>query len=73
LGLGLVILYLIITVIRNFAEPKIIGKQIGINPLFTLVFIFLGLRLGGIMGMLVLPVVLTVLFTYFRRQISDNN
>ena len=26
-----------------------------------------------IMGMLVLPVVLTVLFTYFRRQISDNN
>lgn len=73
LGFGVVILYLIITVIRNFAEPKIIGKQIGINPLFTLVFIFLGLRLGGIMGMLVLPVVLTVLFTYFRRQILDNN
>lgn len=73
LGFGLVILYLIITVIRNFAEPKIIGKQIGINPLFTLVFIFLGLRLGGIMGMLVLPVVLTVLFTYFRRQISEND
>lgn len=73
LGFGLVILYLIITVIRNFAEPKIIGKQIGINPLFTLFFIFLGLRLGGIMGMLVLPVVLTVLFTYFRRQILEND
>lgn len=73
LGIGLVVLYLAITVIRNFAEPKIIGKQIGINPLFTLIFIFLGLRLGGIMGMLVLPVVLTVFFTYYRRQFIDNN
>lgn len=72
-GFGLVMLYLIITVIKNFIEPKIIGRQIGINPLFTLIFIFLGLRLGGIIGMLVLPVTLTVLFTYYRRQFLDNN
>lgn len=72
-GFGLVIIYLIITIVRNFIEPKIIGKQIDINPLFTLLFIFIGLRLGGIIGMIVLPILLTVLFTYYRRGIADNN
>ena len=71
-GFGILAIYIVITVIKNFAEPKIIGKQIGINPIFMLVFIFLGLRLGGIIGMLVLPVILTVLFTYYRRIYSDN-
>ena len=68
LGIGLVVLYVLIAVVKNFLEPKIIGKQIGINPLFTLLFIFLGLRVGGVFGMLVFPIVLTVLFTYYRRK-----
>ena len=69
LGFGLLILYLFITVLRNVIEPKIIGHQIEINPLFTLLFIFLGFRLGGVFGMLFLPVIIIVLFTYYRRQI----
>ncbi|MBR5473333.1 MAG: AI-2E family transporter [Clostridia bacterium] len=68
-GVGLVLIYIVITVIRNFIEPKIIGKQIGINPLFTLLFVFLGMRLGGFFGMLFLPVGITVLYTYYRKQI----
>lgn len=68
LGFGLVILYFIVTVLRNFIEPKIIGHQIGVNPLFTLLFVFLGFRLGGFFGMLILPIAITVLFTYYRRQ-----
>ena len=70
-GFGLVALYLIIMIVRNFAEPKIIGKQININPIFTLLFIFIGLRIGGIMGMLLFPLILTVVFTYYRRQIYN--
>lgn len=73
LGIGLTVLYILIVVIKNFAEPKIIGKQIGINPLFTLLFIFLGLRTGGIMGMIALPILLTVVFTYYRRQVLNES
>ncbi len=69
-GIGLAILYIVIIIIRNLLEPKIIGSQTGINPIFTLVFIFLGFRIGGIMGMIVIPIVLTVVFTYFRKQIA---
>ncbi len=68
LGIGLLLLYVIITIIRNFIEPKIIGKQIDINPIFTLIFFFLGLRLGGFFGMLIFPITLTVVFTYYRRK-----
>ncbi len=73
LGIGLTILYIAIVVAKNFAEPKIIGNQIGINPLFTLLFIFLGLRLGGIIGMITVPIILTVAFTYYRKQILTDN
>ncbi len=71
-GMGILLLYAVITVIRNFAEPKIIGKQIDINPIFTLIFFFLGLRLGGFFGMLIFPIALTVAFTYYRRKFSTD-
>ena len=73
LGTGLVLLYLVITIIRNFAEPKIIGKQIEINPLFMLIFIFLGFRIGGLVGMLILPLFFTAIFTYLRRKYLQEN
>ncbi len=69
-GIGLVVLYFIIVVVRNFVEPKIIGKQIGINPLFTMFFIFLGLKIGGVIGMITLPVLFTVSFNYLKKQIN---
>ena len=72
-GIGILILYLLIAIIRNFIEPKIIGKQMEMNPLFTLIFIFIGFKLGGIIGMLVLPMFITVLFTYFKRKILQEN
>lgn len=73
LGFGLIILYVIIAIIRNFLEPKIIGKQTGINPLFMLIFIFLGLKIGGIIGMIFIPITFTVAFNYFKKQTSLSN
>ena len=67
LGLGLLISYCIILIVRNFTEPKIIGAQMGINPIFTLVAMFLGLKIAGIMGMLALPLSLTVIVEYYRN------
>ena len=70
-GIGLVVAYLVISIVRNFVEPKIIGKQVDVNPLFTLIFIFIGFKLGGIVGMILLPITVTVLITYFKRKYSD--
>lgn len=60
-GAGLILLYLIILVIRNFIEPKIVGDQLGLNPLVTLIAIYLGYNWFGMSGMILLPVTVTIL------------
>lgn len=69
LAVGITVLYAIVSVIRNFIEPKIIGKQIGINPLFTLVSMFVGLKIAGVAGMLFFPIALIVLFSFYSNKI----
>ena len=54
---GLLILYAAVTIIRTTLEPKLIGKQLGLDPLLTLAALYAGYRLWGIMGMLVAPIV----------------
>lgn len=61
LGMGLLILYTIITVVRQVVEPRVVGGQIGLYPLLTLVCMFIGAQLFGFWGMLGLPVAVTVL------------
>lgn len=59
-GLSLLLLYIIVIVIRQMIEPKIIGQQIGIHPLLTLFAMYLGLQLFGILGMIVGPVLMVI-------------
>ena len=68
LGFGIAFLFLLISIIRNFLEPKIIGDKMGINPIFTLAAMFLGLRLSGVVGMIMLPVALIVVYTFYRKK-----
>lgn len=58
IGIGL--LYIIITVVRNVLEPRIVSGQIGLNPLVTLFFMYLGLHSIGVIGMFIFPVVVMV-------------
>lgn len=61
LGLGLLVLYLIITVIRNIIEPKIVGHQVGLHPVVTLLSMLAGLQLFGIIGLFGFPITLSLL------------
>lgn len=56
LGIGLLILYIAITVIRNIIEPRIIGQQVGLPPIVTLISMYVGLKTFGVIGMMVAPV-----------------
>ena len=48
------------TIIRQIAEPKIVGESLGIHPLITLFAMFAGLSLFGIPGMLLGPAVVLI-------------
>ena len=67
LGFGMFALYLFVTVVRNTIEPKIIGQQVGLHPVATLVSMFLGTKLLGIVGLFGFPVTLVIL-----KQLNDS-
>lgn len=55
-GIGLIILFILYEIVRQFAEPRIVGKNLGIHPIITLVLIYLGYSLFGIVGLLLVPI-----------------
>jgi sporulation integral membrane protein YtvI len=60
LGLGLLILYAVCALSRNVLEPKLLGAQLGVSPLLTLLSIYVGYRVSGFGGMLLLPILTLV-------------
>ena len=56
LAIGLIVMYAVIAIVRQVAEPKIIGANFGIHPLLTLFSMYLGLSLFGITGMIIAPI-----------------
>lgn len=63
-GIGLLILYGVITVIRQYIEPRMVGNTLGIHPLVTLMGMYLGLKLFGFVGMLAAPMIVVILKAY---------
>ena len=54
-ALGLLGIYAAAALLRSVLEPKFIGKQLGLDPLVTLLSMYTGYRLWGILGMLISP------------------
>lgn len=66
-ALGLLVIYLVITVIRNIIEPKIVGGQLGLHPVVTLCSMFVGAQLLGAIGLFGFPIGLSLL-----RHLNDH-
>lgn len=68
-GIGLLIVYAVITVVRQILEPRIVGKYIGLPPLASLAAMYIGLRLIGFWGLFLFPVgVLLVYKVYLAKS-----
>lgn len=73
LGTKLAILALVLLVIRRAVEPKLMGSQIGLSPLATLIAMFIGLKLFGFFGLLIGPLVVIVFTTAKEAGIIKTN
>ena len=71
MGLGIIALYLVIAAVRNTVEPRIVGKEIGLHPLATLVAMVVGLRLIGLVGMLMLPITMVAIVKLREGSLSE--
>ena len=61
LGIGLIVIYACITVIRQIIEPKIVASNLGIPPIVSIMGMYIGLQLFGFIGIFIMPIVITVL------------
>lgn len=69
LALGLGILYVVVLVQRQIMEPKVLSSNIGLDPLATLIALFVGFKLIGFLGLIVGPVTLVIISTLYRANV----
>ncbi len=71
MGISLLAVYIIISVVRQFLEPKIVGDNIGLHPLTTLISLYVGLQLGGAVGLILGPVTVVIFIACYRAGVFD--
>lgn len=68
LAIGIGLLYVIMLVVRNVVEPKLVGSQMGLHPVVTLVSMFLGLEMFGIAGLFGFPIALSLYIKLYAAR-----
>ena len=68
-ALGILGIYITAALIRSMLEPKLLGKHLGLDPLVTLIALYIGYRLWGVGGMILAPL-LTV--AVLQLRLEDN-
>lgn len=71
LGISITILWIIMSLVRQLLEPKIVSGKIGIHPIFTLIAMYTGFKIIGVMGMLIGPIVLIILKSIFATVLDQ--
>ncbi len=62
-AIGLVVLYILITVIRQVIEPHLVAMNVGIHPILTLAGMYIGFQLFGVIGIFALPITFVLIKT----------
>ncbi len=70
LGIAIIVLFAIMSTVRQFLEPRLVSKHIGTHPIFTLIAMYTGFKFLGIIGMLVGPIVLIIIKNVFATLID---
>lgn len=64
---GLIILYAVCLIVRQFLEPKVLSSQIGMHPLLTLLSVYVGFKLLGVFGMILGPLVVLIVKNFIEE------
>ena len=66
MGIALMLSWAVVNLVRNCAQAKLLGDQIGLDPLASLLAIYVGFKIWGVGGMLIFPIILVTL-----KQLND--
>lgn len=68
LGLELIVLNIIVGILHSFLEPKILGNQLGMHPLVTLISVYIGIKLFGILGVIFIPIIVQITLSLYKSK-----
>jgi sporulation integral membrane protein YtvI len=68
-GIGLLILFVLITVVRRVIEPKVYSTNMGISPIASLISMYLGFQILGFIGLILGPTVVIIFDTLKKSGI----
>ncbi|MBR3355194.1 MAG: sporulation integral membrane protein YtvI [Oscillospiraceae bacterium] len=63
--------FIIMQIVRQFTEPRVVGKRVGLNPVLALICMYVGLRRFGILGMFGIPITLVVLIEMHKAGLIN--
>lgn len=72
IAVGLVILYAVTQIVRQVIQPKIVGDTIGMNPLATLIFMYIGYKISSVIGMIIAVPVGMIVINLYQTGVFDN-
>ncbi len=70
LGISILVLWIIMSVVRQLIEPKIVGSHIGIHPIFTLIAMYTGFKISGVIGLFIGPIALIILKNIYSNMLD---
>ncbi len=70
-AIELMVIWGLIVAFRRIAEPKVVGDQTGLSPILSLISIYVGMRLYGVVGMILCPILLLVLLNLAGLGLFD--
>lgn len=70
LAIAIVILWVVWAILKQIIEPKVVSKETGLHPIFTLIGMYTGFKLIGVLGLIMGPIVLLILKSIFKDLIE---
>ena len=70
LAICILSLWIFMSIVRQFMEPRIVGNHIGIHPIFTLIAMYTGFKVSGIIGLFIGPIALIILKNLFGNMLD---
>lgn len=67
-GIGILGIYAVVALVRSALEPKLVGRQLGLDPLLTLFSLYAGYRIWGLGGMILAPLLTVTVMQLLPQQ-----
>lgn len=71
-GIILIVLYFVIMIVRQILEPKLVGDSIGMNPFELLIYMLIGYRIGGMLGLILAIPAGMIIMACYREGMFDS-